>query len=319
MLVSSSIILLLCLQATSAELTYLNYTQQESSILYFYRHYMAVFSSDPSGCLYNTSSGTHTILERFDANCSDTVIGGNCTAYVLQSNPPASPSNYVVMFRYPQDMADYAANRYLDFFALTPVNYTYPGTSVTVTIADHYQRAYDRLWASGLGDYMEGLWNATADERRLYVMGHAVGGVLGQIFALHVRSLNWWPRNKIYLISYGSNRVGYEAFAGQVYDAVYMDYIILFKTDALPQLPFTTCNPTGLANASSTADCFYHTGYTIWYNVWMTTPIPYYSSVKCSYAEKTGCIDMGTDTVGTYAYFGYNLTHYDGGLCKYQF
>ncbi|PAV81987.1 hypothetical protein WR25_05863 [Diploscapter pachys] len=148
--------------------------------------------------------------------------------------------------------------------------------------------------------------------------GHGAGGALAQLFALEMRNLELWDIDKIFLLTYGTPRIGDSMFAAKLSQSVYLPFRILYLKDPVALYPPTTIDRTKPPNINETG-AYAHYGYTIWYKT-VKPATGVYLKQKCGNGEDPKCDDNATtvdrtkpaninETGTTYMHYGYTVTY----------
>ncbi|VDK52207.1 unnamed protein product [Cylicostephanus goldi] len=205
--------------------------------------YMALCAgaTNPAKCI--PQHFVYTILKTFSADCSDTILKGECRATVVFS---AKELALGIFFKGPTKIAAFKSSAANALSAQSLVDFNGRGR-----VGDQFLITFNRLWnVQGLGSYVNELWTEYCD-LTLMVGGHSIASCNAQMAAVSIRSAGMWRKKKIIYYGYGTPRCGDQEFAARMDEAAYHRYRINWLADNIPVNDF----PCPIVHDDSALDC----------------------------------------------------------------
>ncbi|KHJ87275.1 hypothetical protein OESDEN_12954 [Oesophagostomum dentatum] len=158
-------------------------------------------ATNPDKCIPQHFSG-YSILKTFSADCSDTIMKGECRATVVFS---AKEMTLGIFFKGPSKIANFLSTAASTISSQNLVDYNGYGR-----VGDQFLTTFNRLWnVQGLGAYTQELWDQYCDAT-LMISGHSVASCQAQMAAVAIRKANMWRKKNIVYYGYGTPRCGDE-------------------------------------------------------------------------------------------------------------
>jgi hypothetical protein len=159
-------------------------------------------------------------------------------------------------------------------------------------VLHYFLTAFTDVWNGGMKDDFLSLKNANPGYE-LWVTGHSLGAAMASIAATTIATTNYFPGDKIKLVTYGQPRTGDKTYAALVDSTIPYAYRVIHKNDIVPQIP-----PQFLYG-------YHHHKNEVWYNNDMAKGQPW---IECDEDEGKKCSDSETTVVGSDHDYYYGVT-----------
>jgi len=260
----------------------------------------AAYAKDPASCIKNIPElgGDWQVVRVKQTECSPTPgLSSQCQVIILKSNVQ---KQYIVSYRGSvgnSQLIEQGVNT-----ALLPFeNYG--------RVNSYYHKAFNGLWPS----VVTALIGARSQGYSIVVTGFSLGGALATITGLKVVGDGLQTSDNVYLLTYGSPRVGNGNFAKNVDKLVKFRHRVVNQGDPIPHFP--DCTSMWPGTCTSLGD--YHSQQEIWYPNGSGPNSKYYSSTCSEDPKGSNQLNIFRRKLAHHlAYFGYDLEKFGNNNCK---
>ncbi|KAI6191333.1 Lipase-3 domain-containing protein [Aphelenchoides bicaudatus] len=264
----------------------------------------AAYSKSPDKCLQNIDElgDDWSVALVHETRCSPFLSEqSRCQVVVFKSDVQ---KQYIVAFR------GSVGNKQLveQVLEASPVKFENFGL-----VSDYLQKSFYTLWPSVLGQ----IKNAKQEGYSIIVTGFSLGGALSHITALKIVSGGIQTSDNVYLLTFGSPRIGNHEFAKNVDKAIKFRHRVVNKNDLIPHFP--PCWPSLFQPNTCTtliSDNYYHSQQEIWYAAGSSAPgSPYITTTTNEDPKGSNRVSINLKVADHLTYFGYDLEKYGLNNC----